>query len=123
MGTDSRDLPWSVTYHDGSGNGYRFWQEAASEAAGFEFSPVTPETSSSGIYNGGEPKTGQVSAERVDELWRWLDDLEFEDSIRAATRVKGSGAFRAKTPRGTRDFLIENGPRLHEFEAFLKSFQ
>jgi hypothetical protein len=46
--TEAIDAPWSVTYHDGSGNQFRFRQESETQAARFAYDPVRPEHSSSG---------------------------------------------------------------------------
>ena len=70
------EAPWSVVYHDGSGNGFRFWKEAdkgkevkgskgsKSESARFKYSPIRPENSSTGMYDCGERKHGRLDDER-----------------------------------------------------------
>ena len=116
--------PWSVTYSDGSGNGFRFWRDAKTAAARFEYSPVRPEESSTGLYSGGEPKAGKLDDRRAGELWEWVRKLEADRSLRAPERAKGTGAFRLKDPAGReREFLIEMGPRLREFDTFVAPFR
>ncbi|MFQ5568026.1 MAG: hypothetical protein ACE5G0_00040 [Rhodothermales bacterium] len=119
MAVDAIETPWSVTYHDGSGNGFRFWQETEGGAARFDYLPITPEISSSGSYSGGEPKKGILNAEHVEELWRWVRRLEAETSLHINARVKGSGAFYLTTSTGEKDFIITNSSLLRQFNAFL----
>ena len=119
MTSGTQQAPWNVTYHDGSNNGFRFWQEAENEATRFEYSPITPETSSSGIYSGGEPRQGPMNNEHVDELWRWIEQLESDTSLHTASRMMRTGAFTVTTASGTRRFIIKHSPPLSEFNAFL----
>jgi hypothetical protein len=109
--------PWSITYHDGSGNGYRLWQNDA--VAHFEYTPVTPAMSSSGTYSGGAPARGDLTAAQVRELWTSIDALARETSLHANARAKGTGAFTTTTPTASNTFLIRSGDRLHELDAAL----
>lgn len=119
--------PWSLTYHDGSGNGYRFRQAAAKDSARFEYSPIQPHNSSSGVYSGGKPKKGTVSARQAAQLWQWVRKLEADTSLRADSRMMGTGAFRWKEGAGSsgreRNLLVKGGPLLREFDAFLSPFR
>lgn len=119
MTSGAQQAPWSVTYHDGSNNGFRFWQESEDEATRFEYAPMTPEASSSGIYSGGEPKQGPLNNEHVDELWRWVERLESDTSLHAASRMMRTGAFTVTTASGTRRFIVKHSPLLDAFNAFL----
>ena len=83
MTTDAPEAPWNVTYHDGSNNSFRCGQESEGEHARFEYAPITPETSSSGIYSGGQAKKGPMNAKRVEEFWRWVVKLESDTSLHA----------------------------------------
>lgn len=62
--------PWLATYHDGSGNGYRFWKDSENQGARFEYSPVQPKESSTGMYGGGEPANGVLNSKQAEELWQ-----------------------------------------------------
>ncbi len=110
--------PWSVRYADGSGNVTRLWQDAGDPTAHFETTPVTPETSSSGTYSGGAPRSGELAVEQVEELWRRVREMESETSIHADTRTMGSGSFALAIPAGQTDFLIRGCPRLAAFDTF-----
>jgi hypothetical protein len=111
-----------VVFHDGSGNALRVWKASKRERVRFEFNPVQPENSSTGLYSGGKPSKGRVDARRVRELWRWVRKLEGDPSLRAETRDKGTGAFGVKSAsEGDREFLIEDCPLLREFTGWLRA--
>lgn len=119
MTTETPEAPWHVTYRDGSNNGFQCRQDSEDEDARFEYSPITPETSSSGIYSGGEAKKGPLNDNHVAALWRWVVRLESDTSLHADSRMMGTGAFTVTTASGTRRFIVKNGPFLREFDAFL----
>ena len=114
--------PWRLVYHDGSGNGYRFEQEANGDAR-FAYTPVRPQTSSSGVYSGGEPKEGRLGDGEVEALWTWVLKLEEDTSVHAESRMMGSGTFSLTTPDGNRTFIIKNGSQLRAFNTFLAPFR
>jgi hypothetical protein len=116
--------PWSVTYHDGSGNGFRFWEDAEGEGARFEYTPIRPENSSTGVYSGGERKSGRLGDGRARELWRWVRRLEADASLHTDSRMKGTGAFNlAESADGTREFIIKGSALLSKFDKFLAPFR
>jgi len=116
--------PWSVFYHDGSGNGFRFWKDAEGEGARFEYTPIRPENSSTGFYSGGEPKSGRLDDRRARELWRWVRRLEAETSLHTDSRMKGTGAFSlTESAGGTREFIIKGSALLSKFNKFLAPFR
>lgn len=112
--------PWNIRYADGSGNVTRLWRDAGAATARFETAPVTPETSSSGTYSGGTPRSGELRAEQVDELWRRVREMESETSIHTDTRTMGSGSFSVETATGPADFLIRRCARLTAFDTFVE---
>lgn len=109
--------PWSITYHDGSGNGYRLWQDDA--VAHFEYTPVTPAMSSSGTYSGGAPARGDLTAAQVRELWTTIDALARETALHASVRAKGTGTFTATTSTASSTFLIRSSDQLRELDTAL----
>jgi hypothetical protein len=120
-GTAAPTAPWSISFHDGSGNGLRLWKASKRARVRFEFTPVQPENSSTGMYSGGKASKGHVDARKVRELWRWVRKLEGDRALRAETRDKGTGAFSVKEPSGgERAFLIADGPLLREFTQWLR---
>ncbi len=115
-------IPWSVVFHDGSGNGFTF--EARGEGgARFDYDPVKPEESSSGVYSGGEPLQGPLSAQQVEELWRRVLALEAEVAGGEVQRMKGTGAFRIKASGGERGFVVDRGEGLSGFLTFVEPFR
>jgi len=115
--------PWLATYHDGSGNGYRFWKDSENEDAHFEYSPVQPKESSTGMYSGGEPAKGVLNSKQVEKLWQRVRRLESDATLREEARMKGTGAFLLKEPSGTREFIITNGPPLASWNQFLSIYR
>jgi hypothetical protein len=116
----ANETPWSITYHDGSGNRYRFWRD---DDARFEYEPVTPEMSSSGTYSGGEPRAGELTVEQTRELWRRIKSLRAATALHTETRAMGTGAFVVVTDDGTDRFLIRGGAELREFDAAVAAFR
>jgi hypothetical protein len=110
--------PWSVTYHDGSANCYRI--ESATDGASFEYIPITPAQSSTGLYSGGDPRSGQLDAAGLEALWQRIRVLESDASIHTEHRGKGTGRFIVSDETGTRTFIVEFGTQLlKEFDAFV----
>ena len=117
------NAPWLVTYSDGSANGYRFWRDSEAEAAHFEYSPVQPGKSSTGMYSGGEPANGVLNPKQVEEVWQRIVRLEADTKLHAAERMKGTGAFGLKASSGNRNFIIKDGPALVAWNQFLSAFR
>jgi hypothetical protein len=111
--------PWRVTYSDGSGNALYFWCEEAGTPSLFRYDPVRPEFSSSGIYSGGEPKTGDVPDANL--LWRRLAALEAAKSAHLDHRPKGSGQVTITGPP-ERSFVVGSGDLLRAFEVYIAQF-
>ena len=116
--------PWSVSYRDGSGNGYRFWKVSKKESARFAYSPVQPKNSSTGLYSGGKPKKGTLDVKRAGQLWQRVRRLEKDASLRIENREKGTGAFILREPATReRTFIIKRGSSVADFDLFLKPFR
>lgn len=111
---------WTLDYSDGSANQYHFEQRSKDGAVSFRYVPVRPEESSTGMYSGGEPRQGRLTARQARELKRRLAELESDAALRTEERGKGTGDFRVQTPEGTRGFLIRMGPEIRRFDEFLK---
>jgi hypothetical protein len=56
------ELPMRLVISDGSGNTWNLSQ--AESGFAWRYAPTTPERSSSGVYSGGEPATGEASSEQ-----------------------------------------------------------
>ena len=109
------NAPWSIDYHDGSANA--FHARDAGDGATFEYVPVRPEQSSTGLYSGGEPKRGALTPAAVASLWAQIATLE--GSLRTTERGKGTGAFSLRDATGTRDFIVQRSPALAAFDELI----
>ena len=115
--------PWLVTYYDGSANGYRFWKDSESEDAHFEYSPVQPKESSTGMYSGGQPANGVLNPRQIEEVWQRILRLESDTKLRETERMKGTGAFALQAPGANRKFILKDGPALVAWNQFLSAFR
>ena len=68
---------------------------------------MTPDRSSSGVYDGGPPAQGELDEAEVDALWRALEALRGAEDVHTEQRTMGSKAIRWQTPAGEVSFLIE----------------
>ncbi len=111
--------PWSLTYADGSGNVTRLWQDG--EGAHFEYTPVTPEMSSSGTYSGGDPASGALEDVQAEEAWRRVRELQALTSAHVEARIMGSGSFTVTTPGEQVSFKIGGCEQLAAFDGFISA--
>lgn len=111
--------PWSIIFADGSGNSFHFLQPSAEATAEYEYTPVTPEESSSGTYDGGMASRGELTAEQVQQIWSQVEAMGAATATHVDHRMKGTGAF-VVTQHGTkREFVISSGPELDAFTALV----
>jgi hypothetical protein len=111
------DTPWTLDYADGSANRYRIWSDG--DGASFEYDPVTPAESSTGMYSGGDPRAGKVDATTLASIWQQVRDLEANTAQHTAERGKGTGAFTITDPSGERAFIVDRTPQLVAFDDLL----
>ncbi len=101
------------TYTDGSGNGFSI------SRGKLDYSPVKPQFSSSGIYDGGDPSSIELSTEDEEKLTS-LALRAFESiSGHSERREMGCGTLRLE---GESIFLKRNARSKEELEQALKSF-
>lgn len=124
MNDATPSAPWKLTYSDGAANVYRWWQDKDGAPVRFVYEPITPETSSTGVYSGGDPRREQLSAgdPRLAELWAKVRALQADSAQHAPARNKGTGAFTLVTSRGEERFIIEQGAALASLAPLLDSF-
>ena len=115
--------PWSIRFADGSGNTTYVTQPMSDAEVTYEYSPVTPEMSSSGIYSGGKPSSGIVEQADVAELWRHVEALQNETDRHVDTRQKGTGYFEVSRDGSTTQFVYPNSDELRTFVGFLDELQ
>lgn len=115
--------PWSIRFADGNGNTTYVTQLSNDAEVTYEYSPVTPRMSSSGIYSGGKPSSGIVQKSDVAELWRRVEALQKETSRHVDTRQKGTGHFEVTRDGSTTQFVYPNRDELRSFVEFLDGLQ
>ncbi len=118
-----RETPWRIDFYDGSGNSYRFERAGPTDPARATYDPVDPANSSSGTYSGGDPWTSELAAEEAAELWRWVDGLAEDPSLRAERREMGTGLVRVRSPGGEQSVVIKRTNQLTAFETYLPSLK
>jgi len=116
--------PWKLSYADGSANLYSWWQDQAGAPVYFAYDPVTPETSSTGLYSGGSPREEQLSAgdPRLGELWSRVRALQRDTAHHSPSRDKGTGAFSLVTPNEEARFVVQQGESLGSLSPLLDRF-
>ncbi len=112
--------PWRIRFADGSGNSTVFTMEEGKMA--FVFHPVKPAHSSSGVYDGGDPKSGPVKPEIAGKLLEMIHGMASSEDLRSEHREMGTGSFSIKNARDVEcHFIIRAGDELDRFTGFLKS--
>jgi hypothetical protein len=110
--------PWTLAYHDGSANAYWF-----ADTGEFRYRPITPAESSTGTYSGGDPRAGILDAATLAALWKHVRALETNTAIHGPDRNKGTGMFAISEAGVKREFIVERGPELLAFDAFVQGIQ
>jgi len=111
--------PWTLRVSDGSGNTTTASMEVGAPSARWRYAPVTPETSSSGSYSGGEPAAGDLSDAQVRELWSLVHALEAATDYHVEARAMGTTQVTVESPVGTRSFVLAPGSAA-DLEALLE---
>lgn len=104
---DPLQQPWRVDVIDGSGNAYVCLRDDAG-AMTFEYEPMTPERSSSGMYSGGDPRTGSLTDAQAAALWREVTAAVDATAGRVVAHAKGTIAIRASGPTDAE--VVVDGP-------------
>lgn len=108
----------SILYSDGSANAYRFEGDGR-----FDYDPVTPERSSTGMYSGGDPRSRRLDAEQLASLWQRVQALAEASALHVEDRAKGTGSFHLVDHTGTRSFIIKRGAELEAFDDFVQALR
>jgi hypothetical protein len=107
-----------VRYGDGSANDYRF--DGNGESATFEYTPITPEQSSTGFYSGGDPRAGALDRECVRELWRQIEAMAADVGKHIEHREKTSGELWIDDGQERREFIVHRCDELEAFDRFVR---
>ena len=89
--------PWTLDVSDGSGNLYRC-RHVAGDSARFEYVPVTPQDSSSGVYSGGAPRSGLMTADQVRVVWQLVEFAVQQTDGHVEQRAKGTVSIESNGP-------------------------
>ncbi|MEC7986052.1 MAG: hypothetical protein VX278_12890 [Myxococcota bacterium] len=108
---------WECFYADGSGNRFHFYRKEG--AIHFQYDPIQPAMSSSGIYSGGTPKAGILSEEQADLLREQVQIWHQNSGAHVKVRSKGTSSFRVKKRADEIQFLIPES-QLVELNTLLK---
>lgn len=92
--------PSHYTYADGSANFYILTPSS------LEYKPVKPEESSSGLYNGGEPKKITITAEQFTSACEKLEAAINNSEVHIKDRIKMSGAISVSDGHNTKMYII-----------------
>lgn len=114
--------PWTLEFADGSGNLHRLARPHPAADIILDYTPVTPATSSSGLYSGGLPRHARLAADdpRLDELW--CRSRELVDAAAPATpRAMGTTALTIATATGTVAGVVGRSPALDAIAELLAS--
>jgi hypothetical protein len=88
--------PWTVRVFDGSGNVWRLSRDASALPATFAYEPMTPERSSSGVYSGGEPASGRLTAAGEGLLWQQVRRVQGDTAHHITARRMGTVAVEVR---------------------------
>lgn len=102
------------TYADGAANVYYVTPSL------IEYSPMTPERSSSGFYSGGDPASAAITSEQFQELKALFEEAIKNTEDQIENRVKGSGNLRYKLWPKSYNFAYES-PTQQRIETHLKA--
>lgn len=117
--SDMPTPPWSIVFADASGNSFHFLQPSADATAEFEYTPVTPERSSSGTYSGGMAARGELTPTQVQQIWTKMRELRADTASHVENRMMGTGSFRVSEDGQQYDFIVQSGPSVAEFTALV----
>lgn len=95
---------WRCKYVDGSNNEFVFWKQQ--EQIHFEYKPIQPMQSSSGVYSGGTPKQGILTKEQSEVLLQQVKLWSEKTSEHQKSRSKGVSIFLVEQEGARTKFLV-----------------
>jgi len=103
-----------INFSDGSGNQYIIEQNS------IEYNPVKPESSSSGVYDGGEHVKKAISRNQFEKLLLIFNQALGNQASHAKNRVKGSGLIAIQQGDSVKSCIKSpNSEVMREIERFL----
>lgn len=111
-----QDTDMCYSYSDGSGNVYIITHTS------FEYIPVKPAQSSSGIYDGGDYIKTELSEHQFAQLKKLLQTAVLNTSAHTTERIKTSGMIIIDNNGNKKIIILKpNCKEQIEIEAYLKS--
>lgn len=102
-------------YADGNANVYIITSDS------LEYIPVKPEESSTGIYNGGEPKKIALSIQEFRNVSGLLEAAKKNNAIHIPDRIKTSGMITTLSGDEKTNFILKPGSKeISTIETLLK---
>ncbi len=106
-----------LEYADGNGNRYIITSTI------LQYVPVTPETSSSGTYSGGEAKVITLHDAQHKAINKLLQDAIGNKAIHVENRVMGTGLILKDDGSGSEKWIIRgDAPEKERIEGLLREF-
>jgi hypothetical protein len=104
-----------IDYGDGNGNQYIIKQDS------FEYNPVKPKFSSSGIYDGGNYVKKKITQQQYDKIASIFTETMANEASHVKNRVKGSGAITIQEENVVKSCILSpNSEKLNDIERILK---
>lgn len=97
----------SLQFHDGAGNAYAY----APETGTLRYEPVTPATSSSGTYSGGQPWEVSITVAEARAMRSVFEAAAGAIADHAPTRSKGTGDVRIGKGSSVARYLLRMDSR------------
>jgi hypothetical protein len=107
-----------ITYVDGSGNAFVI---SGTRQKVVEYTPVKPEVSSSGVYDGGTYTKKKIDETLFSQIRTCITDAIHNPSIQIKNRVMGSGLIIMKDRGVAISCILQPGsPEQRKIETLLK---
>ena len=97
---------WRITYSDAAMNVYRV--QTVGDVVRYSYEPMTPERSSSGAYDGGEPQQGTLTVRQWHELRTRLSTLANATERHVPSRSMGTSAIWIEHDNRPTSFYVPN---------------
>lgn len=111
----------TVIYGDGNGNMTIIHKK---QDLLFEYKPIKPENSSSGIYDGGEPVIKRMTEVEYEHILSAIRKAVENKSVHIENRVKMSGFIKITNLSGEISLILQPGcPEQQAIEKVLKAMR
>ncbi|MEW6708847.1 MAG: hypothetical protein AB1403_03410 [Candidatus Riflebacteria bacterium] len=119
-GTVQTDEIIEIFISDGSNNNYHFSRKPENSEFKLEYQPISQEQSSSGIYNGGQPQSINLNAEKAEKLQQQILELGTKPELHLKNREMGSVQIIIVRFSGREKFILSQTDAAENLCADLK---